>query len=139
MAETEDAITTLSDEEAWEFLRRREFGRLAYRLADEVHIVPVNFAVTPGRVLFRTAEGSKLLGVTMHKEVAFEADEIGPDRATSVVVRGLAVHLKGKDAAAAAEVPLRNWVPTDKYEYVAVEVGEITGRSFVIDGPSTSG
>jgi len=75
---------------------RHEFGRLAHHLADEVHIAPVNYAVdldpVTGRrsLLFRTAEGSKLLGVVMNPYVAFEVDEIVGERATSIVLRGRA-------------------------------------------------
>ena len=56
----------LSEAECWARLEATEFGRMAYHLADEVHIAPVNYAVTDRRLVFRTAEGSKLLGVVMN-------------------------------------------------------------------------
>ncbi len=78
----DEPITRLSTHQCWDFLRRHELGRLAYHLADEVHIVPINYAVdhdpVTGRrsLLFRSAEGSKLLGVVMNADVAFEVDEL---------------------------------------------------------------
>ena len=45
---TEQVVTELTSEECWEMLRHEEFGRLAYRLVDEVHITPINYAVQGG-------------------------------------------------------------------------------------------
>jgi nitroimidazol reductase NimA-like FMN-containing flavoprotein (pyridoxamine 5'-phosphate oxidase superfamily) len=133
MITTQDVVVTLPEEEAWEFLRGRMFGRLAYHLVGEVHIVPINYAVTDGRVVFRTSPGSKLLGVVMNEDVAFEVDEVGDDRATSVVVRGQASLLRDGAADRAAGLPISSWVPTDKDEIVAIEVREISGRAFRLD------
>src|SRR5690606_34925024 len=108
-----------------------EFGRLAYHLLDEVHIVPLNYTVDGRRLLFRTNEGSKLLGVVMHGDVAFEIDHIGPDRAWSVVARGRARVLDGEEAREAGEKWLvRPWVLTDRFVTVAMEVTEVTGREY---------
>ena len=102
-------------------LRAEEFGRLAFRLVDEVHITPVNYAVDGETLLFRTAEGSKLLGVVMGSDVAFEIDHYGEDTARSVVIRGRARLLpedahtlqrllpvsRGITSAASAGLPVR--------------------------------
>ncbi len=133
MRTTQDVVVTLPEEEAWEFLRGRELGRLAYHLVGEVHIVPVNYVVSEGRLVFRTAPGSKLLGVVMNRDVAFEVDAFDDDEATSVVARGTAELLRDEDADRAAMLPLRSWVPTDKDEFVAIEVREISGRTFRLD------
>jgi nitroimidazol reductase NimA-like FMN-containing flavoprotein (pyridoxamine 5'-phosphate oxidase superfamily) len=69
-------------------LRDEEFGRLAYRLVDEVHTTPINYAVEDGSPPFRTAEGNKFLAVVMGSDVAFEIDRYGEGWARSVVVRG---------------------------------------------------
>jgi len=91
-------------------LRRHELGRLAFRRVDEVHIAPINYAVDHETLLFRTAEGSKLLSVVMGSQVAFEIDEHDDDSARSVVVRGRA-RLLGEDEAHRAEnLPVRPWV-----------------------------
>ena len=86
----ESPVHDLSDEQCWEFLGNHEFGRLAFHLAGEVHIAPVNYVADNGRLIFRTAEGNKLLGVTMNQDVAFEVDQFTDDAATSVVLRGVA-------------------------------------------------
>ncbi len=84
--EVEDAnpVKKLTLEECWNLLESHEFGRLAYHLAGEVHIVPINYATDGKRIYFRTAEGSKLLGIVMNEDVAFEIDQVLGDFASSV-------------------------------------------------------
>lgn len=137
----DDPETILSAQQCWDFLHRHELGRMAYQLVGEVHIVPVNYAVDPksaggrGSLLFRTAEGSKLLGVVMNADVAFEVDELVGEHATSVVLRGRARRLEEDEAHRAENVPLRPWVATPKWNVVAIEVTEISGRSFDLSRP----
>jgi nitroimidazol reductase NimA-like FMN-containing flavoprotein (pyridoxamine 5'-phosphate oxidase superfamily) len=131
--ETSDIVTELPELDCWELLRAQEFGRLAFHLVNEVHIVPINYAVMGERLVFRTAEGSKLLGITMNQDVAFEIDEYDETRASSVIVRGKARRLEGVEADAAEELPLYPWVSTDKLSLVVIEPVEVTGRSFRLD------
>ena len=136
----DEPITRMSTEECWDFLDRHELGRLAYHLLAEVHIVPVNYAVDRDRsgrntLLFRTAEGSKLIAVVMNSDVAFEADEMDEESATSVIARGRARVLDEVEEHRAENVPLRPWVATPKYNVVEVEITEISGRRFQLSKP----
>jgi nitroimidazol reductase NimA-like FMN-containing flavoprotein (pyridoxamine 5'-phosphate oxidase superfamily) len=135
----EDVVAEMSDEETWEMLREQELGRLAFRMVDETHITPVNYAVDTSTgsptLLFRTAPGDKLLGVALGGEVAFEVDEIVGDTASSVVVRGHARQLEEDEAHRAENVPLRPWVGTPKYEVVEITPTEATGRRFHLSRP----
>jgi nitroimidazol reductase NimA-like FMN-containing flavoprotein (pyridoxamine 5'-phosphate oxidase superfamily) len=133
MIRTDDVVVTLSEDDAWTFLREQEIGRLAYHLVGEVHIVPINYVVTGQRLLFRTAPGSKLLGIVMNDDVAFEVDSFDRTRATSVIARGRAAFLTDREADAVRDLPLRSWLPTDKDEVVAIDVTEISGRAFRLD------
>lgn len=130
-----DVVTELTQQECWEMLREEEFGRLAYLLVDEVHITPINYAVDGSALLFRTAEGSKLLAVVMGSDVAFEIDRYGKDDARSVVVRGSARLLPEDEAHRAENVPLRSWVPTLKYSVVEIEPKVVSGRAFALSRP----
>lgn len=136
----QDNIRNLTEDQCWKRLATREFGRLAYHLADEVHIVPINYAVDAGRIIFRTAEGSKLLGVVMNPDVAFEVDDItdGAETAWSIIGRGPASVLEGVDALAADNLPLRPWIDTEKFNVVAVTLREISGREFDLHRPWNS-
>ncbi|WP_110181021.1 pyridoxamine 5'-phosphate oxidase family protein [Nocardioides solisilvae] len=129
------APRALDEDQAWEFLRSHEFGRLAFHLADEVHIAPINYAVDHRTLLFRTAEGSKLLGVVMNPDIAFEVDEIDEHEATSIVIRGTARRLEEDEAHRAENVPLRPWVDDLKYDVVEITPTEVTGRRFHLSRP----
>jgi nitroimidazol reductase NimA-like FMN-containing flavoprotein (pyridoxamine 5'-phosphate oxidase superfamily) len=128
-------VHELHPEESWDFLRSREFGRLAFHLLDEVHIVPINYVVDGQRLLFLTTEGSKLLGMTMNADVAFEVDEVEGEHATSVILRGRARQLVGEAAWVAERLPMRPWVGTPKYIVVEITGDEITGRRFDLSRP----
>jgi nitroimidazol reductase NimA-like FMN-containing flavoprotein (pyridoxamine 5'-phosphate oxidase superfamily) len=129
-------VTALSEEECWDFLRGQEFGRLAFHLAREVHIVPINYALDDQRrIIFRTAEGSKLLGLTMNADVAFEIDQFGEEEARSVVVRGRARQLERPELDETEQLPLRPWVDFAKFNVIAVEVDELSGRRFELTRP----
>ena len=132
---TDQAMTELSTEECWEMLRADEFGRLAFRLVDEVHITPINYAVDGETLLFRTAEGNKLLSAAMGSEVAFEIDEYDETSARSVVLRGRARVLEEDEAHRSENVPLRPWVPSLKYNVVEITPFAVTGRAFSLQRP----
>jgi uncharacterized protein len=132
---SDEVVTDLTPDECWQMLRDEEFGRLAYRLVDEVHLTPVNYAVDGGTLLFRTAEGSKLLAVAMGSEVAFEIDRFGEESARSVVVRGRARILPEDEEHRAENVPLRSWVPTLKYNVVEIQPQFVSGRAFELSRP----
>jgi len=128
-----DTITELSLDECWELLRAHAMGRLAFHLADQVHIVPINYVVDKDTLLFRTAEGSKLLGVVMNDDVAFEIDGENGHIAWSVIVRGTAQLLDEAAAHRADDLPLRPWVNTYKYNVVEITPTAISGRHFELD------
>lgn len=131
----ETVTRRLSNEECWDLLRADEFGRLAFRMSDEVHLVPINYAIDGDTILFLTGEGNKLLGVTMHPEVVFEIDAYDDERAHSVIVRGLARRLEEDEEHRAENVPLRPWVSTPKYNVVEIRPTQISGFAFVLERP----
>lgn len=94
-------------------------------------IFPVNFVVERPTVLFRTAEGTKLLSVVIDKHVAFEADSHSLDEGWSVVIHGTAEVLStSAEITEADRAGLRPWVATLKLRYVRVHAASITGQRF---------
>jgi nitroimidazol reductase NimA-like FMN-containing flavoprotein (pyridoxamine 5'-phosphate oxidase superfamily) len=132
---SDDIVTVLGPDECWQMLREEEFGRLAFRLVDEVHITPINYAVDHDTLLFRTTGGNKLLSVAMGSEVAFEVDQYDEDHARSVVVRGSARILGEDEEHRAENLPLRPWVGTLKYNVVEITPKVVTGRAFHLSRP----
>ena len=86
----DDPITVLSEHEAWQLLGTARVGRLATVIDRQPDIFPVNFVVDGQSLVFRTAEGSKLLQVTVNERVAFQADGWVTDTGWSVVAKGTA-------------------------------------------------
>ncbi|TFC03521.1 pyridoxamine 5'-phosphate oxidase family protein [Cryobacterium adonitolivorans] len=129
-----DPVRFLSEDECWELLLSSSFGRLAAAVADDIEIFPLNFVAADKRLLFRTAEGTKLLALTVNNKVALETDAIGRGDAWSVVVKGIARVLDTQaEIEAANALPLRPLVPTLKYIWVEISPTELSGRRFALE------
>lgn len=90
MDDRRDATTELSFEECRELLTTQSVGRVAFAGPDGARIVPVNFAVRDGSVEFRTTSYSELATHAPGTRIAFEVDQLDPERRTgwSVIVNG---------------------------------------------------
>ncbi|WP_422333772.1 pyridoxamine 5'-phosphate oxidase family protein [Rhodococcus sp. (in: high G+C Gram-positive bacteria)] len=133
MSNTDEPITVLTEEQSWKLLGTEHMGRLVVIADGRPDIFPVNYAIRDRKLFFRTAEGSKLVELTVHSEVAFEVDHIREDTAWSVVIHGRArVLLRYNEIEAAEELDLQPWVPTPKYNFVEITPTDISGRSFVL-------
>ena len=86
---------------------------------------------TKALLLFCTAEGSKLVNLTINRHVAFETDGFTEDFAWSVIVHGTAEILpNGAETEAATKLLQHSWIPTVKYVFVAITPEKVTGRRF---------
>ena len=133
--EDSDAVAELSDEECWSLLAETEVGRLAASVANVPDIFPVNHVVDGHTLLVRTAEGTKLLEMTINSYVAYEIDGWDAEYAWSVVVRGNASVLdKQADILRASSLGLRTWAPTLTTRFVRITPMVITGRRIRRDG-----
>ena len=61
MSATGEPITILSAHESWNLLTGVALGRLVTSVDGQPEIFPVNYVVQHHTVLFRTAEGTKLV------------------------------------------------------------------------------
>ncbi|GAA3870073.1 pyridoxamine 5'-phosphate oxidase family protein [Leifsonia kafniensis] len=128
-------IEHLDEDACWELLLSSSLGRLAMSVGGEPDIYPVNFVAADRRLFFRTAEGSKLLELTVNNRIAFETDGVGREEAWSIVVKGTARILeKRSEIDAAEELPLTPLIPTLKYIYVEITPMHVSGRRFTL-GP----
>lgn len=131
MADFENPIEILKEDEALELMGNQQLGRLVVRIKDDFDIYPLNYVVNEDKIYFRTAEGSKLFTVSINDRVLFEADDHTEDKAWSVIVKGSARILQKTDEIQKAdELPLKPWLPTLKYNYVEITPEEISGRRF---------
>ncbi|MBK0422778.1 pyridoxamine 5'-phosphate oxidase family protein [Leucobacter sp. CSA2] len=126
-----DPVTKLTDEQCWERLGTEQVGRLVTHVVDVVDVVPINFVLDGRTLVFRTAGGSKLAGLTINSDVLFEVDRFDDEGGWSVVVRGEARALELEAEVAQAEaLPLKPFVPTLKPTFVRITPTAISGRAF---------
>ena len=133
MPDAESPVRELETDACWELLRAEELGRLAYHLVDEMHIVPINYVVDGGELLFRTNAGNKLLAAALGAEVAFEIDWHDDANAWSVLARGRLRVLDEFEEHRLDELPKSPWISTPKYDVVGLRPTSLTGRTFRLD------
>ncbi|MCH9668992.1 MAG: pyridoxamine 5'-phosphate oxidase family protein [Actinomycetia bacterium] len=128
---TDRPVTILSESECWQLLSNAPLGRLVTVADGTPEIFPVNFAVQGRTVLFRTAEGTKLVSSAINKQVLFEADDYGADEGWSVILKGVSRSLRTEEEIEEAErAQLLPWTATIKEHYVRVLPTRVTGRRF---------
>jgi nitroimidazol reductase NimA-like FMN-containing flavoprotein (pyridoxamine 5'-phosphate oxidase superfamily) len=135
VVEIAEGVTVLDEDGCWQRVNTTEVGRLAFAVAGEPEIFPVNFIVDGRALLFRTAEGTKLAGLTVSSRVAFEVDSYEPDtgEAWSVVFKGQAERLDHFPEIYAAEtLPIFPWQASPKQWIVRIVPEKVTGRSFTV-------
>jgi nitroimidazol reductase NimA-like FMN-containing flavoprotein (pyridoxamine 5'-phosphate oxidase superfamily) len=125
-------------EESLRLLAGQAVGRLAFNISDQPMILPVNYALVDGFVVFRTAEGTKL-DVLPTTKVAFEVDQFDPETRTgwSVVVQGRPEEIttdpnwfvkRLRDAA------VSSWATGDRDHYVRIIPHAVSGRRILPSG-----
>lgn len=125
-------VSILSQKECWDLLSSRSLGRLVTSVDGQPEIFPVNYVVQHRTVLFRTAEGTKLVSTAINHNVLSEADDHNVAEGWSVIVKGLAQSLRtDEDIAEAEQAQLLPWIATVKPHYVRIRPMSMTGRRFM--------
>ncbi|MDY6869115.1 MAG: pyridoxamine 5'-phosphate oxidase family protein [Actinomycetota bacterium] len=135
MSDESKPASVLPESDCWKLLSSVTLGRLVTSVDGQPEIFPVNFVVQRRTVLFRTAEGTKLMSTAINHNVLFEADDHNVAEGWSVVVKGVAKILHDEDERAEAEAAqILPWTSTTKQHYVRIRPLTVTGRRFVF-GP----
>ena len=128
---TEPSVDELPIRECWELLRGEPYGRLAVVTDDGPAIFPINTTVDGGRIVFRTASGSKLAAIAADPRVVYEVDGHDETTAWSVIVRGTAALVtRAHEGTEVVELGLTPWQLGPKPEFVRIEPTLVTGRRF---------
>jgi nitroimidazol reductase NimA-like FMN-containing flavoprotein (pyridoxamine 5'-phosphate oxidase superfamily) len=135
VTDIDQPVEELSQDECWSLLADGEFGRHAYRLVDVVHLVPINYLVDSGALLFRTGSGNKLLAAALHSDVAFEIDWHDDLAAWSVVVRGELHRLQEDEEHRVDGLAHQPWILTPTPDVVELRPTVVTGRRFRLRRP----
>jgi uncharacterized protein len=124
----------LEADECWPLLEARHLGRLAFVDQDGPMVLPINYVVVDGVVVFRTTAGGKLDAAVRGDRLAFEIDGFDALEQTgwSVVVRGAAeVVTDGAELGLLQGMPLVSWAPGLKPIYIRLEAAVVTGRRII--------
>jgi uncharacterized protein len=139
---TPPGMVELEPDECLEVLRSVPVGRVGVTIDALPSVLPVNFAVWRGAVVFRTVPGTKLDAAAAGEVVAFEADAYGTPEEPggwSVLVRGVAREVT--DPGELAELwalPLDSWAwDGAAARWVCIEPTVMTGRRITASEPGS--
>jgi len=130
-------IEALDESECLRLISPGGIGRLAYRGRFGPTVIPVNYRMHEGAVLFRTTEHSPTdedlrTGIEdAEYEVAFEIDDFDvPGRVGwSVLIQGAAHHVQpGAERESAERAGVEAWAPGERELFLSVIPTRITGR-----------
>lgn len=134
METTTAALLSLSESECQRLLHSYPVavGRIGVNDADgQPLVVPVNYRMDDGAVIFRTAVDSLLTEHAIGNRVAFEVDDVDPSwqEGWSVLVQGIAQEVTDVvELQHLRRLPLRPWAPGKRPVYVRIVPTVITGR-----------
>lgn len=137
-----DPLEELDVETCLGLLGRHHFGRVAVLDDHGPMVLPVNYTVDRGSVVFRTAEGTKLDAAVRGDVVAFEVDEIDESTRSgwSVIVRGRLEEVADADELERLRTqPLTPFVGGERERYLRVWSSAITGRRIVVPADTPPG
>ncbi|HLG00046.1 MAG TPA: pyridoxamine 5'-phosphate oxidase family protein [Acidimicrobiia bacterium] len=118
-------------DECLELLRLRSLGRIGVVVAGRPVVLPINYTVDGGSIVFRTDVGTKFDAAVRGEFVAFEIDDADPNYHTgwSVLLTGVAEEIIDAEERRRAEMlPLRPWAPGAKSHYLRITPVTISGR-----------
>jgi uncharacterized protein len=135
--QNEDRVTILAERECWDLLAGVTLGRLVTSVDGRPEIFPVNYVVQRRTILFRTAEGTKLVSTAINNQVLFEVDDHNVAEGWSVIVKGTARSLRtGEELENAERAQVISWTaPENKTHYLRVIPQTVTGRRFQFGSP----
>ena len=131
------AIELLSADVCLQLLQQGSLGRLAFAIAGQPEIFPVNYSMDADVIMLRTAPGTKLRHAP-HRRVAFEVDGIDVDAgvAWSVVVKGILEDITTRSdpfSIARREVRVNTLAPGERKYRLAIYPAQISGRRFPLE------
>jgi nitroimidazol reductase NimA-like FMN-containing flavoprotein (pyridoxamine 5'-phosphate oxidase superfamily) len=122
----------LSREECLRLFETKTVGRVAFATPSGPQIFPVNYAISNGTVVFRTAAYSSLAANLKNARVAFQIDEVDDylRAGWSVLAVGLAQFVDNPDELVelwSEDVP-QPWAAGLRTLFVRITPDQITGR-----------
>jgi nitroimidazol reductase NimA-like FMN-containing flavoprotein (pyridoxamine 5'-phosphate oxidase superfamily) len=133
-------IEVLDEAECLRLISPGGIGRIAYQGRFGQAVLPVNYRLHEGAIMFRTALHSPLdedlqTGIAAAEyKVAFEIDQLdmAGRQGWSVLIQGPAHRVESEtERAAALQAGVENWAPGNRELFVRIVPSRITGRRIV--------
>jgi nitroimidazol reductase NimA-like FMN-containing flavoprotein (pyridoxamine 5'-phosphate oxidase superfamily) len=129
-------IEELDEDTCLQLISPGGIGRIAYASRYGPAVLPVNYTLHDGTVVFRTAEHGPLdedlrTGIDgAEYKVAFEIDDIDLDtrQGWSVLIQGPAHHVSGAERDEAVQADVQAFAPGERELFVRIVPSRITGR-----------
>jgi nitroimidazol reductase NimA-like FMN-containing flavoprotein (pyridoxamine 5'-phosphate oxidase superfamily) len=133
MSEFQQAhLRTLAREECLELLQQVVVGRIGYVTDGVAIILPVNFTVLDGDIVFCTAKGSTLKWLSLRGRLSFQADESrwADCEGWSVLIHGVAREVTDpSELEMLRRGTLRSWLRSPAEHWVRIRIETISGRA----------
>jgi nitroimidazol reductase NimA-like FMN-containing flavoprotein (pyridoxamine 5'-phosphate oxidase superfamily) len=129
-------IEELDEDTCLQLISQGGIGRIAYTSRFGPAVLPVNYTLHEGAVVFRTAEHGPLdedlrTGIEgAEYKVAFEIDDIdlAGRQGWSVLIQGPAHHVIATERDAVLKSGVEAWAPGDRELFVRIVPSRVTGR-----------
>jgi nitroimidazol reductase NimA-like FMN-containing flavoprotein (pyridoxamine 5'-phosphate oxidase superfamily) len=129
-------IEELDEDTCLRLISRGGIGRIAYTGRFGPVVLPVNYTLHEGAIVFRTAEHGPLdedlrTGIEgAEYKVAFEIDDIDLEKREgwSVLIQGPAHHVTAAERDAAVQAGVQAWAPGERELFVRIVPSRLTGR-----------
>lgn len=128
----EAEVETLDGEECLRLLATQSVGRLAVAVPGEApDVVPVNYTLLRGSIVFRTVRGTKLHQLTT-EPVSFQVDFVDPFHRAgwSVLVKGFAYQASDWEIEVEG-ITDSSYLP-GRYQWVRITPDSMTGRRIAL-------
>jgi hypothetical protein len=132
----DDRLEVLSQEECRALLEQETIGRVGVSVDALPAILPVNYSVVDGGIVFRTGEGTKFRAALDHTIVAFEVDHSDPNREDgwSVLAVGVAAPFDASPEILRSAAMPTPWAGGSREHLVRIRPEVISGRRVVRPG-----
>jgi uncharacterized protein len=128
---SEQELEVLDEATCLALLGSIDVGRCAW-VGDDGRVVmlPVNFAIEEGDIIFRSAHGAKLAAARDGQRFSFEGDDVEPALHTgwSVLVTGHATEVTDPEEAARLAQLVHPWARDERANVVRLRSEQVTGR-----------
>jgi nitroimidazol reductase NimA-like FMN-containing flavoprotein (pyridoxamine 5'-phosphate oxidase superfamily) len=127
----DEGLEVLTEEQCRKLLAGALVGRVGVTIHGLPVILPVNYAVVDGDVVFRTSDGTKLQAATEHAVIAFQVDTHDADTHSgwSVLAIGRSsIVIDEREQAALDQLEITPWAGGERNRYVRLRPELISGR-----------